>query len=124
MLLTSRLLISRPLETCLMRLPFPAVALATIALACRGVAAADEPMIVVPSEVKLEGNFARAQLVVVAAAAIEQAGTHSADLTTQAKFVSSDPAVVSVNERGLLLAVKDGQATVTVTVGQAIREVP
>jgi len=103
---------------------FGLVAAAVLALASGGIATAQESIVVVPAEVKLEGNFARAQLVVVQAAAADQINDRSADLTAEASYVSSDPSIVTVNERGLLLAVKDGQAKVTVTVGQNSREVP
>jgi hypothetical protein len=87
-------------------------------------AQAQESIVVVPAEVKLEGNLAQAQLVVVAAPTLDQISLHSADLTGQAKFASSDLSIFTVSERGLLLAVKDGQAKVVVTFGQTSREVP
>jgi hypothetical protein len=89
-----------------------------------GRTSAANPFVVVPSEIKLEGNFARAQLVVVQAPSLEQADKRSADLTSEAQFASSDPAIVSVSPRGLLLAAKDGQATIAVSVGGESRQVP
>ena len=77
-----------------------------------------------PAEVKLEGNFARVQLVVTAADASGMVNERSEDLTGGAKFASSDEKIVSVNERGVLLAVADGQAKITITAGSLTKEVP
>ena len=79
---------------------------------------------VTPPEVKLEGNFARAQLVVTQPAADGSLGERSDDLTGQVEFASSDPAVVSVSATGEVLAIKDGQTTITITRGDNKREVP
>src|SRR5687767_9727868 len=83
-----------------------------------------ESLLVTPAEVKLEGNFARVQLVVTAADASGMVNERSEDLTTGAKFVSSDANIVSVNERGQLLAIADGQAKITITAGSLTKEVP
>ena len=83
-----------------------------------------QSLLVTPAEVKLEGNFARVQLVVTAADASGMVNERSEDLTGQAKFGSSDEKIVSVNERGLLLAVADGQAKITVSSGAMTKEVP
>ena len=107
-----------------MRFVLYAAALAAVAFSGLPYAVAQEAFVAVPAEVKLEGNFARVQLVIVQAPAADQVNDRSADLTGQAKFVSSDPGVFTVSDRGLLLAVKDGQAKVTVTVGQTSRDVP
>ncbi len=48
----------------------------------------------------------------------------SGDLTHQARFVSSDPRVVTVSESGLLLARANGSASVRVSVADCVREVP
>jgi hypothetical protein len=106
-----------------MRFVLYAAALAAVAFAGHPRRAQDA-FVAVPAEVKLEGNFARVQLVIVQAPAADQMNDRSADLTGQAKFVSSDPGIFTVSDRGLLVAVKDGQAKVTVTVGQTSREVP
>ncbi|MBW3541835.1 MAG: DUF1553 domain-containing protein [Planctomycetes bacterium] len=71
-----------------------------------------------PAEVTLEGRLERAQLLVRAAAA-DAAG--SADLTRQAAYASSNEAVVSVDQTGRLVARGDGQAEVSVTVGEATK---
>lgn len=104
---------------------FPCAAVvAALAILCLDRATAQEAMVVVPGEVKLQGNFARVQLVVAAAAAADQINDRSVDLTSQAKYASSDPSIVSVNERGLLLAIKDGQTKITVTIGSLSKDVP
>ena len=74
-----------------------------------------QTLLVTPAEVKLEGNFARVQLLVTAADASGMVNERSEDLTSGAKFDSSDAKIVSVNERGMLLAVADGQAKITIT---------
>src|SRR3954471_9124317 len=96
----------------------PAALLLFAASACA------QTLVVTPAEAKLEGNFARVQLVVTAADASGMVNERSEDLTGQAKFASSDAKIVSVNERGLLLAVADGQAKITITAGALTKEVP
>src|SRR5213592_1125256 len=75
-----------------------------------------QPLVVVPERVELDGNFARAQLLAMRPAADGQDGTptrragapvpttmeRSDDLTTQATYESSDPAVVNVSREGQL----------------------
>ncbi|HUE71484.1 MAG TPA: DUF1549 domain-containing protein [Pirellulaceae bacterium] len=104
-----------------MRLPLCAAALAALTFVCQHQAAAQEPLVVVPGEVKLEGNFARAQLVVGRASSPSQAKTGEVG---NLSYVSSDPTIVSVNERGLMLAVKDGQAKITVAAAGMTKDVP
>ena len=87
------------------------------------VAQADGPIVVTPAEVQLSGNFARAQLVVSRPQADGQIGPRSEDLTSHATFASSDPAIVTVNSTGQLLAVADGQAKIAVAVGESKHEV-
>src|SRR5262245_8945563 len=77
-----------------------------------------------PSSVVLEGNFARAQLAVTASDPKGTINERSADLTHSATYQSSRPEVVIVSRTGQLLAVGDGQAVVTVTVGRIARTVP
>ena len=73
---------------------------------------ADGPstFVVTPAEVRLSGNFARAQLVVTRADAGGQIGERSEDLTHGAAFQSSDTNVVAVDLRGQLLAKGNGAA--------------
>src|SRR5579883_276228 len=55
---------------------------------------------ITPAAVVLEGNFARAQLVVTERAANGVINERSPDLTHQARYVSSDPGIASVNAGG------------------------
>lgn len=86
-------------------------------------AQADGPIVVTPAEVQLSGNFARAQLVVSRPQADGQIGPRSDDLTAQASYSSSDPAIVTVSSAGQLLAVADGQAKIAVSLGESKHEV-
>lgn len=87
-------------------------------------AAADGPLVSQPAEVKLQGNFARAQLVIVEAAGSDKITRSSNDVTALAKYESSDAAIVTVNTAGQLQAVKDGAAKIKVTHGSQQLEVP
>src|SRR5262245_19261038 len=78
---------------------------------------------IIPDKVHLEGNFARAQLI-VEAHAVGISSDRTADLTTEASYVSSDPRVVSISPTGELLAAGNGQATVTVRVAGGSQTVP
>lgn len=78
---------------------------------------------IVPGSVELVGNFARAQLLVVALDGQGRVDEFSADLTHEAHYQSSRPEVVSVSKSGRLLAVADGQAKVTVLYGGRSRQV-
>jgi hypothetical protein len=78
---------------------------------------------ITPAAVVLEGNFARAQLVVTERAANGVINERSPDLTHQARYVSSDPGIVSVNAGGLLLAQSNGSATIAVSVGDVTHTV-
>lgn len=71
---------------------------------------------ITPPAVTLEGNFARAQLVVTQRDAGGSVNERAADLTHKARYVSSDPRIVTVSDTGLLLAKSDGSATVIVNV--------
>lgn len=84
---------------------------------------ASAEFVVFPSEVNLERNFAQVQLVVTQAEG-GKVSERSADLTTAAKFRSSDELVATVDAAGRVLAVSNGETTLTVTVdGQSV-EVP
>ncbi|HEY7427663.1 MAG TPA: DUF1549 domain-containing protein, partial [Gemmataceae bacterium] len=97
--------------TPLLRASFAAVLCASFVPACH--AGADFQ--ITPASVTLEGNFARAQLIVTerGAGGISE---RSADRTHQARFVSSDSRIVTVSDTGLLLARSDGSATINVNV--------
>lgn len=99
--------------------------LATLVLVSPGSIFAETPSFrVQPEQVALSGNFARCQLVVTAADAGGEFSSRSFDLTHQAAYATSDPKVVSVSAGGRLLAVGNGTAEVTVTVGGASVSVP
>lgn len=77
-----------------------------------------------PPELALQGNFARAQLVV---SAVHDQGTmdeRSEDWTRRAQFVSTNGDVVSVSTTGLLQAIGDGEASIQVTVEGVTKAVP
>jgi hypothetical protein len=78
---------------------------------------------VAPDAVTLDGNFARAQLVVTERAP-GGVNERSADLTHRARYVSSDPGVVTVSDTGLLLARSNGSASISVSVDGAAHSVP
>lgn len=79
---------------------------------------------VTPEAVALEGNFARAQMLVTATAADGAVDERSADLTHAAVYASDNPQVATVGPTGQLLAVADGSATVSVTVGGVVKQTP
>jgi hypothetical protein len=93
------------------------LALAFLALFGSELHAAD--LQVTPAQVTLDGNFARAQLVVG-----DGSGERAADLTRQASYLSTNPQVVTVSAAGGLLAIANGTAQVSVTVGNRSRIVP
>ena len=79
--------------------------------------AAEEPLRVTPAQVELHGNWDRAQVLVTRVDSSGQFSASSPDVTAEAKYVSSDPAVVTVDEHGQLVAVANGETTVEVQVG-------
>lgn len=79
--------------------------------------------VVVPPKVELKEEFARTQLVVTQSDPQGAVTNKSPDLTPQAKFVSADPSIVTVSPAGGLLAMKNGQTVVTVTVGETAKPV-
>ena len=79
--------------------------------------------VVVPAKVELKEEFARTQLVVTQSDPQGAVTNLSPDLTPQAKFVSVDPNVVTVSPSGSLLAMKNGQTQITVTVGATVRAI-
>lgn len=111
----------RPRVFCVLLFLFAAISQAHVSRA-----SGETRLIANPAEVKLTGNFARAQLVIVEgdASAEGKVTRRSNDVTSLAKYESSDPAVVAVNVAGQLLAAKDGTATIRVTHGDQKIEVP
>lgn len=106
------------------------VAAAFLVLGCmafHGRAAADDSagsLVVEPASVNLSGNFAQAQLLVRQATSDASAARYAEDLTAAASFSSADPAIVSVSQRGRLLAIGNGTTAVNVTVGDQSQSVP
>ena len=80
-------------------------------------------IVVAPAKVTLQRNFAQTQLVVSQAEG-GKVSERSNDLTPSATFASSDPKVASVDEAGRVLAVSNGEATLTVTAAGQSVEVP
>jgi hypothetical protein len=107
------------------RVPCLGILLAGILLFPPIASSQDAPAFVVaPSEIRLEGNFARMQLVVTQLDASGQTSDRSEDLTGQVEFASSDSSVATVSPAGEVLAIKDGQATITIRRGDVRREIP
>jgi hypothetical protein len=96
----------------LLRGSFVAVLCLTFAPACR----AGGDFQITPAAVILDGNFDRAQLIVTERVSNGTVNERSTDLTHQARYASSDPRIVAVNDRGLLLAQTNGSARVAVRV--------
>ena len=70
-----------------------------------------------PAEVILDGNFERAQLLVSRKDSAGQFSDRSVDATHEAKYVSANPEIVTVDEQGQLVARSNGEAIVQVKVG-------
>jgi hypothetical protein len=68
--------------------------------------------VVLPEQSTLVGQGASQRLRVM----LRERGKFVGDLTIQAKFVSSNPAVVTVDDAGIVRAVADGEAIITATV--------
>jgi hypothetical protein len=79
---------------------------------------------VTPAEVKFDRSFEQVQFVVTAADTQGEIGPRSEDLTTKARFVSSNPAVATVSKSGQLIPRANGDLVVTITVDDATRDVP
>src|SRR5438552_3215171 len=79
---------------------------------------------VTPGNVILNGNFARAQLVVAAADEKGLVSERSADLTAAVTYQSARPEIAAVNKTGQVLAVANGETTITVTAAGKSKSVP
>ncbi len=79
-------------------------------------------LVVAPERVLLRGNFARAQLVV--SLADQSSDASSPDVTSQAKFASSDEAVAAVSATGQVMARGNGETVITVTADGKSANVP
>ena len=93
-----------------------------LAVAIPCLAAESEPFLVAPAAVQLNGNFARAQLVVTQLndGTINQ---RSPDWTGQVIYSSAETAIATVSTTGQVHAVANGQTTITVSRGDVKREV-
>src|SRR5262245_58715367 len=98
-----------------------AIGLFSTQLPCPLVAADD--FRVTPAEIKLNGNFARAQVVVTRLDSDGNVSAKSEDLTSAATFQSSDESVFKVNSRGELLGVGNGLARLATTAAGVSHEV-
>jgi hypothetical protein len=67
-----------------------------------------------PAEVTLTGPHASQRFVLVS----EEQGHVAADRTSKAQFASSQPAVATVDDRGVVRPVADGEAVITATFGE------
>lgn len=72
---------------------------------------------VTPEQVALQGRFAQAQLIVQLADPAGAVSDRSVDLTHEVACATSDPAIVTVDGAGRLLAQANGQAQITITHG-------
>jgi len=101
-----------------------AAVLAAATLLARLSSAGESAIVVIPERVELQGNFARAQLLVARPNGDRSITERSDDLTTQATYESSNASVVSVSPSGQLLATGNGDAKITVNVKNSCVEVP
>lgn len=77
--------------------------------------AAESSLVVTPNTITLLDAFSRRQLLVEA---------EGRDATRTAKFVSSQPTIVSVDSAGYVTPLSDGVAEISVTIGQATTKIP
>jgi len=91
-----------------MRMTYP-ILVPLCLLACVPASAAELKLL--PADVMLTGPHASQRLILVA----EEDGKVVADRTPDAKFASSQPAVATVDERGVVRPVADGEAVITAT---------
>jgi len=86
-------------------------------------AAAQAGFQLAPAELKLQGNFATAQILVTATAADGRTDERSADLTMNAAYRSANPQIAAVSDAGRVTAVGNGEAEILVTVSGETRPV-
>lgn len=84
---------------------------------------AAEPFQVTPAEITLQGNFARAQVVVTKLDESGKVTDRCEDLSSIATFSATDPKVFSVTPSGELLAVNNGTAKLIVAAAGASKEI-
>jgi len=77
-----------------------------------------------PAAITLDGNFARAQVLVGDVDESGRSTPRSRDRTPEARYLSSAPAIFIVSENGRLTAVGNGTATLQVTVDDRSQAIP
>src|SRR5688500_11761800 len=81
-------------------------------LLCPATTSASQPLpdrlVIAPDHVVLRGEMSRQQVLVSGIAA-----SQSFDLTSAVRYQTSDPAVATVDEQGVIRPVANGQATIT-----------
>lgn len=82
------------------------------------------PFRITPEDLKLNGNFAKAQILVTAQATEGKCDEHSDDLTRRATYASSSPNVVAVTPSGQVRALGNGTAQIHVTALGTTRTIP
>lgn len=95
-------------------------AFAVVSVCTASAFAAEAGIVVEPTTVKLEGNFAQAQVRVEP----KLEGNRRRDLTHAATYEIADPAVATVNEFGRLVAVGNGATTLKVTADGVSASIP
>lgn len=104
---------------------FPLCIAFGLILPCSSPALGEERALqVLPQQVELAGNFARAQLLAVRPSQRGEINERSDDLTSRATYTSSAPSIVIATATGQLQAVANGAAKVVVTVGDWRTEIP
>ncbi len=102
-----------------------ALALGFLAFGLLGAAAVHAAGFVVePQQIRLQGNFERAQVVVRESPDGKQATSQSRDLTRQATYRVADPRVATITPTGLVTATGNGKTTLYVKVGQQQKQIP
>ncbi len=86
-------------------------------------ASAAEALNIVPSQVVLEGNFSRVQLVVRSVPQTESMD-RAQDLTHQATYQIANPNIAEISHTGQLLAKANGNTTLAVTASGQTQTVP
>lgn len=79
---------------------------------------------VAPSEVRLNGNFSQAQLLVTRTNENGEVSDRSEDLTSLARYSSSDDAIAVVQPNGRILPVANGATRITIEAEGMAHEVP
>ena len=95
------------------------VLLVTVASASHPAFSADS-LSVLPQEISLQGNFSQTQMLVSASGTD---ATVAEDFTAKAKYTSSNEQIAVVTSVGRVVPLGNGQAEITIQVGEAVRSV-